>query len=232
MKIVNTIQKQSPAILAGLGVAGFITSVIMSAKATPKAMDILEEMPENSTAKEKAEALVPVYAPTAAMVLISTACIVGSNRIHNYRYASLLALYSIGQKSLARWQDAVLDEVGRKKYEDVRERVLKPDGPVPESILIDDERVLFYDVYSGRYFRSDSVETVRKVVNDLNDILYRDDWVSLNEFYYEIGLPPTEFGGNVGWLVEDGSIKIDLDAYLKDDRPCVSVSFQLKPKEY
>ncbi len=233
MKLKNTVTRQSPAILAALGCIGFITSVVMSAKATPKAMEILETQPEDSTTMEKVKAIAPIYAPTVGMMLVSTACVVGSNRIHRYRYASVLALYSIGEKSLQRWQRAVLDEVGEKKYENVRERIVAPDEPLPVSLIVDgDDRVLFFDVYSGRYFRTDSVETVRKVVNDLNDQLFRDDYVTLNEFYYEVGLPQVEFGNECGWNVSNGSIQVVYDAFIKDDKPCISVSFAIKPKEY
>ena len=232
MKLKNRLTTQSPAILAVLGCVGFITSVVMSAKATPKAIEVLEEMPEDSPTMDKIKAVGPVYAPTVGMILLSTACIVGSNRISRYRYASLLALYSIGEKSLQRWQKAVLDEVGEKKYENVRERVISPEDPIPTVIMMDDERVLFFDSYSGRYFRTDSVETVRKIVNDLNDLLFQEDFVSLNEFYFEIGLPSVEFGDEAGWNVADGSIQVTYDAFIKNDKPCISVSFVLSPKNY
>jgi hypothetical protein len=232
MKLKNTLTRQSPTILAALGCVGFITSVIMSARASPKAMEVLEEMPEDGPVMDKVKAIGPIYAPTVGMILLSTACIIGSNRISRYRYASLLALYSIGEKSLQKWQKAVLDEVSEKKYGNVRERVLTSDKPIPSSIVMDDERVLFFDVYSGRYFRADSVETVRKIVNDLNDQLFVDDFVSLNDFYFEVNLPQVEFGNEAGWNVSNGSIKIDYDAFIKNDKPCVSISFVLKPKKY
>lgn len=232
MKLTKAITNNSPTILAALGCFGFISSVLMSAKATPKAMEILETLPEDSTKAQKAKAIAPVYAPTVGMILLSTACIVGSNRIFRYRYASLLALYSIGERNLRRWQEAAIEEIGQKRYEKVRERVVEPDKPIPDTVTMDDERVLFYDVYSGRYFRSDSVESVRKAINDLNDLLYSSDFVNLNEFYYEVGLPPVEFGDMSGWNVSDGSIKVTYDAMLINDRPVISVSFDVKPRSY
>jgi hypothetical protein len=97
---------------------------------------------------------------------------------------------------------------------------------------MDDERVLFFDVYSGRYFQTDSVETVRKVVNDLNDRLFAEDFVPLNDFYFGVGLPNVEFGDEVGWHVIDGSVQVKYDSFLKNDRPGVTVSFELKPRSY
>ena len=229
MKLKNVVGRQSPTILAALGCVGFITSVIMAAKVAPRANDILKYQHKESTTIEKAKAIAPIYAPTVGMILLSTACIVGSNRIHRYRYASLLALYTLGEKSLQRWQRAVVDEVGQKKYEKVRERTVAPEGPVP---AMDGERTLFFDAYSGRYFQADSVETVRKIVNDLNDQMFAEDFVCLNDFYSDIGLVWVEFGNEIGWNVSDGSIKVEYDAFMMEDQPCISVSFITKPKEY
>ena len=231
---MNILKDQYPNILSALGVTGFITSVIMAAKAAPTAKDILDEADEETPLIEKVKAVAPVYAPTAGMILISTACIVASNRAHRHRYASLLALYSIGEKTLQKWQSSVLEEVGPKEYEKVRERVVSPDeNPVPTAVLLDEDRVLFFDKFSGRYFRLNSVETVRRVVNDLNDQLLSGDWISLNEFYFELGLERVEFGDDWGWAAYQGAIQVDFDSFIKEDRPCVSISFIVKPnKEY
>jgi len=243
MKIKNKMKSQSPAILAGLGCLGFITAAIMAAKAALKAEELLEkENYENHGLPfthsipwpAKIKAVAPVYAPTMGMILLSTGCIVASNRIHHYRYASLLALYSIGEKSLQKWQSAVVDEVGQKKYDKVRERTVTPDEPVPAGILLDDSRVVCFDVFSGRYFKTDSVETIRRNINDLNDRLIAGEFVSLNELYYEFGLDRVEFGDECGWLLHDHdeTIKVTFDPFMKDDRPVVSISFVVKPKEY
>lgn len=232
MKVKQTLHNNSPTILAGLGIAGFITAIIMTAKAAPQAKARLDHAPPDVSLKEKVMLVGPIYAPTVGMAMMSTACIVGSNRIHRYRYASVLALYSIGQKSLQRWQDAVVEEVGEKKFSKVRERVAEPRGDAPLSILPDDERTLFFDVFTGRYFRADSIETVRKILNDLNDTMFQEDFVPLNDFYYGVGLDDTEFGNEFGWSIAYGAITAEFDAYLRNDRPIVSVTFQIKPRKY
>ena len=234
---MNVLQDNYPSLMAAAGVAGFITSVVMAAKAAPKAeheLDLLEQGQAEWSMLDKVKAVAPVYAPTAGMIMISTACIVASNRAHRHRYASLLALYSIGEKTLQKWQSSVLEEVGPKKYDKVRERVVSPDeNPVPTAVLLDEDRVLFFDTFSGRYFRLNSVETVRRVVNDLNDQLLSGDWITLNEFYFELGLERVEFGDDWGWAAYQGTIQVDFDSFIKEDRPCVSISFVVKPnKEY
>ncbi len=235
VKIKSTIENKSPVILSLLGIAGFVTSIIMAAKTAPVAKYKLELLPEDSTFLEKAKAVTPLYAPTVGMTLISTACIVGSHRVYNHRYSSLLAVYTIGEKSLKKWQDSIFDEVGEKKFEKIKERVIAPEDPLPDSVMLDDERVLFYDSYSGRHFWSGSVEAVRQIINDLNMDLFREDFVAVNDFYYKVGLSRTEFGDDVGWHIGDGGICITFDAYLHNDRPCITISFGpdgVIPKRY
>ena len=137
-------------------------------------------------------------------------------------------------ETLQRWQNAVVDEVGQKKYEKVRERVVSPEEPVPTGMLLDESKVVCFDVFSGRYYKTDSIETVRRIINDLNDRLIVGDFVALNELYYELGLDRVEFGDDVGWLLHDHdeTIKVSFDPFMKDDRPVVSVSFTVKPRKY
>ena len=189
MNIRSEVEKNSPLILATFGVIGFVTATVMSAKATPMATRELRRLPRDTTYVEKARILAPIYAPTVGMLLISTACIVASNRLHKQRYLSLLALYSIGEQTLKKWQKtSIIEEVGPKKAEQVRERVVAPVGPIPEHLGLSDNVTLFYDDWSGRYFEAKSIEVIRQVVNDLNEELLIEDFVVLNDFYYLLDL--------------------------------------------
>lgn len=235
MDVNRTLRKETPSILATLGVVGFLTSVWMTAKAAPKAKDILEELPEDAPMLDKVKAVAPIYAPTVGTILLSIAFVMSSNRMHRYRYASVLALYSIGERSLEKWQTAVLKEVGPKKYEKAELLTMDPNedpNPPPTAILLDDDKVLMYDVFSGRYFKVQTVEVVRSIVNRLNEQILAGDWISVNDYYFELGLEPLEYGGEWGWTSYRSIIEIRTDAFLKDDRPVVSVSFINKPKEY
>lgn len=232
MKLKTRLHDNSPTILAGLGVLGFFGSIVMTAKAAPIAEKRLKKLPQNAKLKDKIKLLAPIYAPVAGLSLISTACIIGSNRIHTYRYGSLLALYSIGEKTLQTWQDSTLEEIGKKRFDKVTSRVREPEGEPPASIMVDEERVLFYDRFSGRYFRGDSIESVRKVVNDINERMFAEDFASVNDFYYGIGLDRIEYGDDWGWSIANGAFTVEFDAFIRNERPVVSLTFQAKPRRY
>jgi hypothetical protein len=57
-------------------------------------------------------------------------------------------------------------------------------------------------------------------------------YVSLNEFYDEIGIPQTPIGDDLGWRVDKGLIDVHFAAILTDkDEPCMTIE-HLVPPEY
>ena len=66
---------------------------------------------------------------------------------------------------------------------------------------------MYYDNYTGRYFRSNS-EIIGKAEKRITERLFTEMWISLNEFYWELGLPPVDVGEDLGFNVDDG---IDID---------------------
>lgn len=242
MNFKNEVIKQSPGILSGLGVIGFISSVVMVAKVAPKAEKIIEEASYTPTPHfcidnqlgflDKVKLVAPIYAPTAGMILISTACIIASNHTYRHRYASLLALYSISEVAVGKWQAAALEEVGPRKFDKVKERVLGSEEDPPEILLVDEKKSLFYDGYLGRWFTTDSVETVRRIVNDLNEQLLKDDFVPLNDLYYALGCDHVPFGDDVGWNLSIAKVEVQFNSFIRKDRPYISIMYSVEPRDF
>ena len=58
-----------------------------------------------------------------------------------------------------------------------------------------------------------------------------DDYISLNEFYYELGLDGTKIGDELGWNVTTGLIDLDFSAQLDTDGvPCIVIDYMIAPK--
>ena len=53
----------------------------------------------------------------------------------------------------------------------------------------------------------------------------RDEmYISLNEFYYAIGLDGIKVGEDLGWNIDTGYIELDFSSQLaKDDTPCLVI---------
>ena len=104
------------------------------------------------------------------------------------------------------------------------------ENPIQNVIIMDGKGdTNCYDVISGRYFRSDK-ETIRKIVNDLNSRMLKDGYISLNEFYYELGLPENAVGDLLGWHLDRGQIDIDFSSQLDAaDNPCLVINYRVAP---
>ena len=93
-------------------------------------------------------------------------------------------------------------------------------------------QTLCYDSMFGRYFYSD-VETLKRAENKLNRQMatMSEPYISLNEFYMEIGLPAVDIGEDLGWNVDDGMIELRFSSQLVNGRtPCLVVSHLIPPK--
>lgn len=196
--------KHSPEILTGIGVAGMITTTIMAVKATPKALDIMAELNEihanDADKKEKSKDIItkvaPVYLPAAITGGLSIACIIGGQSVNLRRNAALATAYTLSENALKEYQEKVVETIGEKKEQAIQDAIAKDkiaQNPVNncEVYITEKGNTLCYDAISGRYFTSD-IEKLRRIQNELNKRLLSEMYLSLNEFYYEVGLRCTE----------------------------------------
>ena len=58
-----------------------------------------------------------------------------------------------------------------------------------------------------------------------------ENYISLSEFYQEIGLAITDISDDLGWRVDNSIIEIEYNAVKADDgTPCLSLDFLAKPE--
>ena len=226
--------KHSPEILTGIGVAGMIATTVLAVRATPKALVLIEE-------KKKADwvdKLSPVetvktawkpYIPAAVTGAASVACIIGASSVNAKRNAALAAAYTLSETALKEYRDKVIETIGEKKEQNIRDKVAKEqieNHPVSKSevIFTDKGKSLCFDPYSSRYFIGD-IESIRRAANNLNEQMLNSitGYASLNDFYDEIELPHTETGDMIGWN-SSNLIKLDISSHVSDDgRPSLVI---------
>ena len=91
---------------------------------------------------------------------------------------------------------------------------------------------LMMDYCTNRLFYGNAQE-IKRLLVDANYQLYNEDWISLNEIYYMIGLNGIPLGNAVGWRVEHGPVEPKFVAGLTDDdKPCVVLSFKEMPSYF
>ena len=231
--------KYSPEILTGLGITGMIMSTILAVKVTPKALMIMRdaehEKGDSLSKTEKFKACWKCYLPAVITGITSAGCLVASNSVHTRRTAALATAYKLSETALVEYKDKVVETIGEKKEKVVRDNIAKDKldkNPVKNCEVVSTEKgnTLCYDGVFGRYFRSD-IDTVRKAINKINRIIVSDMYVSLNEFYTEIGLEPTKIGYDLGWNIDDGEIDIETSAQLSPDgTPCLVIEYTVAPR--
>lgn len=243
-KVETQMVKHSPEILTGIGITGMITAGVMAVKATPKALDLLSEihekeaeleMDKKEVSKEIITKVAPVYIPSVLITGMSIACLIGATSVNNRRTAALATAYSLSESALKEYQEKVIETFGEKKERGVRDAIAKDKidrNPVSNSEVYITKKgdTLCYDTISGRYFKSD-IDKIKKIENELNRKLISEMYISLNEFYYELGLQCTKNGNDLGWNVGDGLINIRFSAQIaEDDTPCIVLDYDYAPR--
>ena len=232
-KIGRVLDKRSPEILIGCGIVGFVTTVILVAKEAPIAKERLDELHENLGESdeeiskgriifEEFKTAAPVYIPAVITGTMSVGCILGSHYISSKRTAALATAYEFVQSNFIDYQDKVKEKLGEKKERELKQELdeekLKKDPPPDHmlsyggvnggtEVVYTDGLSLYKDGYSGRYFRCNN-DILVKAEKRITERLFTEMWVSLNEFWWELGLSSEDVGDDVGFNVDDG---IDID---------------------
>lgn len=240
--------KHSPEILTGIGIAGMVTTTVMAVRATPKALELLKkeenyrqidgenDVPEKISSIDTIKICWKCYIPAGVTGVLSIVCLIGASSVNARRNAALATAYSIAETSLKEYQNKVVETIGEKKEQTIRDAVAKEridTHPAKESeiIFVGDGETLCYDVLSGRYFKS-KIDKIKKAENELNRKMRDEMYISLNEFYYEIGLPSIKIGDDIGWNIDrEGYIDLRFSSQLNDnDEPVFVIDYGCGPR--
>ena len=241
--VTQFFKANAPAILTASACVGTVATAVLTAKSTTLAIERIADYcednlrsPEDLTWREKFAIYYRVYIPPAITGVATLVSIVAANRIQYARGAAFALAYSGSEAAFRRYRDAVADVVKPKDLEKVKARVAEKslseaDKPHSGTILIASSGdVLCYDIFSGRYFKSD-IETIRRVENNINGQLNLECYASLNEFYAGLGIPPIAAGELVGWS-DPNALSVEFGSQLTEKgEPVLTIDFLVQPKE-
>lgn len=236
------VQDNSPALLAALGIAGTVTTAVLSAQAGYRACEILAEderernfhpNPIPIEPREKVRLVLPVYIPAIATGVASCGLIIASVYVSNRRVAALAAAYSLSEKALDEYKKKVVEQIGANKERKVRDAIAQ-DRMEQETVEAQQVyatgggNVLCYDMYTGRYFYSD-MESLKQAENRVNHMIVNNNYASLSDLYDQLCLPRTGYSDEVGWNL-DKLLEMQITTTLADDnRPCLAIHFRVEP---
>lgn len=196
------VKRNASTILTVMGGAGVVVTAVLTAKATPKALMLLEqakeEKQEELTKFEKVKAAGPAYIPAVLVGAGTIACIFGANILNKKQQAALMSAYALVDNSYKEYQAKVKEKYGEEGDAEIRTEIandkFKEEPKQPE----DDGKKLFFDEYSNTFFRATNEEVLRAEYL-LNREVTSNYYATLNELREMLGMPKTDYGDTVGW---------------------------------
>lgn len=196
----------SPEILTGLGVAGLIGTVVLTAKQSVKIDRVLAQAEydkgEPLTVKETARLVWKDVIPVAISAAGTAACIVASHQISANRRAAIMAAYTLAEAKLDDYKKKTEELLGKETADKIQHEVNADKAEISAGAIFErgcyggDVKVL--DRLTGRTFYA-SKNAIDAAVNATNAQIIRDWSATLNDFYYNLGLEPSKVGDELGW---------------------------------
>lgn len=167
-------KRNGSTILTLFAAAGFIVTVVMTAKETPKAMQLLEKKKEELdttelTVKEKIVTAAPVYAKTAIIGASSLLCLFGATMLSRHTQASLASACGFIGSSFDKYRTKVKELYGDQAHEAVLEKMASEPA----------------NVINARY--------------ELNRKFTSSGYATMNDFFDCLRLPHIPEGEQLGW---------------------------------
>lgn len=199
------VRRNAPTILTCVGGIGVVATSVMAVKATPKALQLLEEAKaekgDDLTKLEVVAVAGPAYIPAMVTGVATIACIFGANVLNQRQQASLASAYALIDNSYKEYKKKVEELYGKEADAQIKQEIAK-DKYKKSDIKDEDDKLLFYDEFSGRFFNA-TMEDVLRAEYHVNREIDNLGWATLNEFYLKAGLEPIEGGFDVGWTEEE-----------------------------
>lgn len=242
--------KYTSLILSMGGVVGVCATTAAAIKATPLAIDLIEEdkkkkEDDSYTKMDAFKASWKCYIPTGTLGLLTISTIIANHIVTAKERKAVIAAYLTLKESYKKYIEGskqVFGEDAKQKIdaEIAKETFIYTPGFLDNSSLYNpnsdnDETMLFFDSCSQRYFES----TLAKVINaeyHVNRNLALGGFVPINSYFEFLGIDITAEGDRVGWCAEDlsdnGLCWLDFDnnmTELEDGLECCVITYIVEP---
>ena len=227
-KAGKTLKKGAPTILSCISAVGVVVTTVLAVKETPKALECVEaaksakmaENGENLSRLETIEACWTCYAPSAAVGIATIGCIFGANVLNHRQQAYLASAYAFLDRSFREYKESVKEVFGEEGHQRVMDNLMveKAEPPTISGNLFgesfdfgvtNDEKHLFYDSFSERYFEATFSDVLLAEYHTPRNFAIGYGEVSAQEFYTFLGLDTPEDIKPLAWYVCDSFSFID-----------------------
>ena len=192
------VSKRSPEILTGIGIAGMVTTTVLAVKATPKALELIEEEKsvQNRALLDEAEKtgsdvtaqvskLKPIetvkvawkpYIPAMLTGMASIACLIGAQSVSARRHAALYSAYKLSETALTEYKDKVVETIGEKKEKQIKQKIAedKVDKAIEDikenktKVVVSEDGDTWFIDAYSQIPFKSTVNKIDKAINELN----------------------------------------------------------------
>ena len=257
-KVPVLADKNAPLLLMLAGIGGLAATVVSAVKATPLAIDKMddeiakryekgeieyEELPMSVNKsdmefrfnelgpKQIVKSCWKCYVPTVILGALSISSFIGSYKVNTARLTAMTAMYEFTVNAYDRYRRnvaTVSSKTDVKATKAARDERVKD---IPESKFdgLPEGKEVCIDLFTGNVFYS-TREDVLVAVNKIKDkFLAGEMFVSLNEFYDEVDADHVGVGDDVGWS-PDTDLDIQFDSILRNGKPCLTIGYFANPR--
>ena len=219
------VERNSQVILAGVSMVSTVGAVVLSAEATPKAMQIIcdEEWQRHELLepKEKIKLTWKCYIPAGVLTLLSCACMLGGTKIGLGKQAELMSMVAAGENLYERYRKRVQEALGKDEENQIqalmaqeqlesRPEVVRQDAGggliIPASLGIydtGDGDELILEAWTGKLIRS-SEQALMNHCAAFNQLCSNAPatFFPITDWYYEANMPVPQGAHIVGYSSE------------------------------
>lgn len=195
-------KRNSSTILTILASIGVISTTALAISATPKALDLINEVKKDTnkdlTKIEIVKTAWKPYIPTIISGFSTILCIFGANYLNKRTQASLTSAYALLNNSYREYIEKNKELYGEEVDDNIKKEIAN-DNIDRNNIDIYHEDKLFFDYQTMIYFHS-TFENVINAEKLLNQELAATGYVSIRDFYRFIGIDENlVYSGDMGW---------------------------------
>lgn len=217
-------QKNSPNILAALGVSAIFPTAYFAARAGYKHAYVMGEHPDDLPVKEQAKIVWKLYIPAAVTGVTAASFMILSTRVSGRRTAAMAAAYSLSERAFAEYREKIIEELGPGKERDIRDQLAEEKVARIEPIIVEQGKVLCCELHTRRFFHS-SMQTLQQAEIYINGELNKHVYVTLDDFYDQVGLEHTSQSDQMGWD-SDRHLELQYSTVMSPDKiPCIAFDY-------
>jgi hypothetical protein len=227
------IKTNSSLILSSAAGLGTVLTAYLSARASFEACRIIDEVEKREGYDDsptdrlmaRFRLVWHLYIPAGVSGAGTVVSLVASKRIDSRRTMAAQAGLALCERAYREYRHQIVEEFGDRKDKAIAARVAEKqveDKP-PPSIVAGSGTVLCCELWTMRYFNCD-MQTLGRVVNEINSRMLKHDYATMDDFYYELGLENTPSSGHSGWS-SDKLLDLEFSSILHNGVPVLAFQY-------